>query len=49
MGTQNIFFSHVRDKTKKHLSQFRYQAKINHLSYSIYKHNAIDIADPGSM
>ena len=41
--------SHARDKTKNIFLYFFTELKTYHLSYSIYKHDAIDIADPSSM
>ena len=46
-GTQNLF--HARDKTKSIFPYFFTELKTYHLSYSIYKHDAIDIADLSSM
>ena len=44
--------SHARDKTKNIFRNFLASSKLTIsliLSYSIYKHDAIDIADPSSM
>ena len=41
--------SHTRDKTKNIVRYFFTKFKTYYLSYSIYKHDAIDIADPSSM
>ena len=41
--------SHARDKTKNIFRYFFTKLKTFYLSYSIYKHDAIDIADPSSM
>ena len=41
--------SHGRDKTKKISLYFFTKLKTYHLSDSIYKHYAIDVADPSSM
>ena len=41
--------SHARDKTKNIVRYFFTKLKTYYLSYSIYKHDAIDIADPSSM
>ena len=49
MGTQNLYLSHARDKTKNIFLYFFTELKTYHLSYSTYKHGAIDIADPSSM
>ena len=49
MGTQNFYLSHARDKTKNIFLYFFTELKTYHLSYSTYKHGAIDIADPSSM
>ena len=40
---------HARDKTKSIFLYFFTELKTYHLSYSIYKHDAIDIADLSSM
>ena len=49
MGTQNFFFIPQSWQDEKHSSLFLYRAQNLHLSYSIYKHDAINIADPNSM
>ena len=41
--------SHTRDKTKNIVRYFFTKFKTYYLSYSIYKHDAIDITDPSSM
>ena len=41
--------SHARDKTKNIFRYFFIKLKTYSLSYSIYKHDAIDTADPSSM
>ena len=43
MGTQNSFL------VSRIFFYFSTELKIYHLYYSIYKHDAIDIADPSSM
>ena len=47
MGLFSLSCAH--DKTKKHLSLFFTELKTCIPSYSIYKHDAIHIADPSSM
>ena len=49
MGTQNFFFIPRSWQGGKHPSLFLYRAQNLHLSCSIYKHDAINIADPNSM
>ena len=41
--------SHARDKTKNIFLYIFTVLKIYHHSLSVYKHDAIDIADPSSM
>ena len=49
-GTKTIFpLSHARDKTKNIFVYFFTELKTQHLSHSIYKHEAINIANPSSM
>ena len=43
------FYCHARDETKNIFLYFVTKLKTYRLSYSIYKHDAIDIADPSSM
>ena len=40
--------SHTSEKTKQIFFYFFTKLKTYHLSYSIYKHDAIDKADPSS-
>ena len=48
--SQNFSLSHARSKTKNIFLYFFTELKTYHPSYiSIYKHYAIDIADPSSM
>ena len=51
MIAQNIAhtLSHTHDKTKNIFLYFFTKLKTCHLSYSIYKHDTINIADPCSM
>ena len=49
MGTQNFSLSHARDKTKTSFFISLPSSKFHHLSYSIYKYDNIDIADPNHM
>ena len=49
MGTQNFFFIPWLWQDEKILLYFFTELKTYLLSYSIYKHDAIDIADPSSM
>ena len=46
--TQNFHLSHPFDKKKKIFLYFFTELKTYHFSYSIYQHDAIDIADPSS-
>ena len=49
-GQKTIFpLSHARDKTKNIFVYFFTELKTQHLSHFIYKHEAIDIANPSSM
>ena len=48
-GLRTFSLSHARDKTKKHLTLFLHRAQNLPSLFSIYKHDAIDIADPSSM
>ena len=48
-GLRTFSLSHARDKTKKHLTLFPHRAQNLPSLFSIYKHDAIDIADPSSM
>ena len=47
--TSHFFASHARDKTKNIFLYFLTELKTYHISYSIYKHDAIYIADPNSI
>ena len=47
MGTQSFSFVPRSWQDEKH--HFFIELKAYHLSFSIYKHDAIDIADPSSM
>ena len=47
-GLRSYSFSLARDK-KKNIFYFFPELKTYHISYSIYKHDAIDVANPGSM
>ena len=47
--TSHFFASHARDKTKNIFLYFFTELKTYHISYSIYKHAAIYIADPNSI
>ena len=47
-GLRIFSLSHGCDKMKNILLYFFRELKTYHLSYSIYKHDAIDIADPNS-
>ena len=50
MGTQNFFsLSHARYKTKNIFHNSLPSSKITISTIPIYKHYAIDIADPSSM
>ena len=49
MGTQKFSFSLARDKKKNILLYFFTELKTYHISYSNYKHDAIDVANPSSM
>ena len=42
-------YCHAREKTENIFLYFFTELKTYHLSYSIYKHEAIDFADPRSM
>ena len=44
-----IFLSHALDETKNIFLYFFTELKTYHLYYSIYKDDAIDIADPSSI
>ena len=44
-----VSLSHARDKNKNIFHYFFTELKASHLSYSIYKHDAINIADPSRM
>ena len=48
-GLRIFYLSHTQDKTKNHLSLLLYQDQNLPSLISIYKHYAIDIADPSSM
>ena len=48
-GLRIFSLSHARDKTKNIFLYFFTAFKTYHLSYSVYKRDAIDIADPSSM
>ena len=45
LGTQNFSWSHANDKSKKIFHYSFTKLKIGHLSYSVYKHDAINNAD----
>ena len=45
----HVSLSHARDKTKNIFLYLFNGLKTYHLCYSIYKHDAIDIADPSKM
>ena len=50
LGDSEFFsLSYAHDKAKNIFLYFFTKLKTDHLSYSIYKHNTIDIADPRSM
>ena len=50
LGDSECFsLSYAHDKAKNIFLYFFTKLKTNHLSYSIYKHNTIEIADPRSM
>ena len=50
LGDSEFFsLSYAHDKAKNIFLYFFTKLKTNHLSYSIYKHNTIEIADPRSM
>ena len=49
MGTQNFSLSHACDKMKNTFLYFFTGLKTYHLFYFMYKHDAINIADPSSM
>ena len=50
LGDSECFsLSYAHDKAKNIFLYFFTKLKTDHLSYSIYKHNTIDIADPRSM
>ena len=49
MGTQNFSLYHTCDRTKNIFLYIFTELKIYHLSYSMYKYDAIDIADSNSM
>ena len=44
-----VSLSHARDKNKNIFHYFFTELKAYYLSYSIYKHDAINIADPSRM
>ena len=47
LGDSEFFsLSYAHDKAKNIFLYFFTKLKTDHLSYSIYKHNTIDIADP---
>ena len=48
-GPKNLFLSHARDKTKNISLYIFSELKTYNLSNSIYKHDAIDFANPSSM
>ena len=48
IGTLNFSLSHTSEKTKQIFFYFFTKLKTYHFSYSIYKHDAIDKADPSS-
>ena len=47
-GLRFFFFVHADDKTENNFLYFFTELKTSHLSYSIYKHDANDIAYPSS-
>ena len=50
LGDSEFFsLTYAHDKAKNIFLYFFTKLKTDHLSYSIYKHNTIDIADPRSM
>ena len=48
-GHRSFSFSHARDKKKNIFLYFFTELKTYHISYSDYKHDAIDVANPSSM
>ena len=44
-----VSLSHARDKNKNIFDYFFTELKADNLFYSIYKHDAINIADPSRM